>query len=266
MSFYQQLKRWQQFKGSGTENTHRGVAATIGSWLFPKYAVDSGVREQLFVALVHLQQAGVPFAIMENMFYLSTDALTRVRIDLDVDLPTDDAAAFQPHLVEFIGTLYDVLYEYTELTFEEELAGTVTLLEKPHCTARDGGSSFKHGAKLMMPYLVATHTDMLQLRVLLLENAHRWMPTSWHGDTPVLATKVIDPCVYKTNGWLMYGSQKKEQLHGGYQATRVWHRQGDDCPIADCDWTLLELHRMLSIFCDHESDDDVQTWLGTDAA
>jgi hypothetical protein len=214
------------------------------------------VREEVYKELVQLQQARVPFAIMENVFYLSTDALTRVRVDLDVDLPTDDAAIFQPYLADFIDTLYDVLYEYTELTLETELAGTIILLEKPRCTARDG-SGFKHGAKLTMPYLVATHTDMLQLRVLLLQHADRWMPPSWLGDTPVL--EIIDPCVYKSNGWLMYGSRKKEQVHGGYKATRVWHCKGDAGPVADCDWTLLELHRLLSIFCDHETDDAVQT-------
>jgi hypothetical protein len=126
----------------------------------------------LFKELVQLQQARVPFAIMENICYLPTDALTRIRVDLDVDLPSDAAAAFQPHLTAFIDTLYDVLYEDTELTSETEFAGTVVLLEKPRCTVRSG-SGFKHGAKLTMPYFVATHTDMLQLRALLLQHAHR---------------------------------------------------------------------------------------------
>jgi hypothetical protein len=252
------FKQWQKFKGSDTINTHRGVAPARGSWLFPHYAADSIVRDAFFKQLVQLQQKGVPYAIMENMGYLAADALTRVRVDLDVDLPTDDAAAFQPHLAAFIDTLYDILYEYTELTVESEMTGTMVLLENPHCTARDKGG-FKHGVKLTMPHLVATHRDMLQLRVLLLQHADRWMPATWHGGTPVLETSIIDPCVYKTNGWLMYGSCKEEQLHGGYSATLVWHSKGDASPMADCDWTLLDLQRMLSIFCDHETDDDVQT-------
>jgi hypothetical protein len=109
-----------------------------------------------------------------------------------------------------------------------------------------------------MPYLVATHTDMLQIRVLLLQRASRWMPASCHGDTPAMETKIIDPCVYKSNGWLMYGSRKKEQVHGGYRATQVWHSKGDVCLIADWDWSLLDLQRLLSIFCDYETEDDVQ--------
>jgi hypothetical protein len=256
--FYLPFKQWQKFKGSGTVNTHRGVAPTRGSWLIPHYAADSNVRDAFFKQLVQLQEAGVPYAVMENIDSLAADALTRVRIDLDVDLPTDDAAAFQPHFAAFVDTLYDILYEYTELTVDCEITGTVVLLEKPRCTARDRGG-FKHGAKLTMPYLVATHRDMLQLRVLLLQHADRWMPASWHGNTPALETSIIDPCVYKCNGWLMYGSRKEEQLHGGYTATLVWHSKGDASPMADCDWTLLDLQRMLSIFCDHERNDDVQT-------
>jgi hypothetical protein len=221
--------------------------------------VDSNVRDAFFKQLVQLQQAEVPYAIMENIDYLTADALTRIRVDLDVDLPTDDPVAFQPHLAAFIDTVYDILYEYTELTAESDCAGTlVVLLEKTHCTARKGGG-FEHGAKLTMPYLVAAHRDMLQLRVLLLQHADRWMPATWHGDTPAVETSIIDPCIYTTNGWLMYGSLKKEQLHGGYRATRVWHSKGDVCPVAACDWTPLDLQRLLSIFCDHETDDDVQT-------
>jgi hypothetical protein len=254
---YDSLKKYQKYKGSGTVNTHRGFKPTNGSWLFPNYAVDSRVREWLYKNLVRLKESSVPFAIVENIDYLAADALTRVRIDLDVNLPTDDPAAFEPHLATFIDTVYDVLYEYTGVTLESDLAGMIVLLEKPRCTAREKGG-FKHGAKLTLPYLLATHTDMLQLRILLLRQAHVWMPASWHDDTPALDTSIIDPCVYKANGWLMYGSQKAEQHHGGYRATRVWHRKGDVCPVADCDWTLLDLQRMLSIFCEKESGDDVQ--------
>jgi hypothetical protein len=165
--------------------------------------------------LVYLTESSVPFAIVENIDYLPNDALMRVRIDLDVNLSTDESAAFEPHLAAFIETLYNVLYEYTNVKSESDLAGMIILLEKPRCTAREKGG-FKHGAKLTLPYLVATHTDMLQLRVLLLQQAHVWMPASWHGETPALDTSIIDPCVYISNGWLMYGSQKKEQIYGGY--------------------------------------------------
>jgi hypothetical protein len=262
--FYHLLKKYQKYKGSGMINTHRGFAPTPGSWLLTNYAADSSVREWLYKGLVHLTESSVPFATVENIDYLPSDALTRVRIDLDVNLSTDESAAFQPHLAAFIDTLYNVLYEYTNVKPESDLAGMIILLEKPHCTARKKGG-FKHGAKLTLPYLVATHTDMLQLRVLLLQQAGVWMPAFWHGETPALNTSIIDPCVYTSNGWLMYGSQKKEQIHGGYKATRVWYRKGDICPVADCDWTLLELQRMLSIFCDLETDDDVETleWIKT---
>ena len=261
--FYHMLGKAFKPKGSHTVNTHRGVAPTLGSWLFPNYALDDRVREQVYRKLVFLQESGIPFAPMENIDYLAQDALTRVRVDLDVNLPTEDPSAFQPHLSSFIETLYNVLYEHTALTPEDELAGTVILLEKPHCTARDDGVSFKHGAKLTLPYLLATHTDMLQLRILLLQRADSWMPASWHGDIPPLDTSIIDPLVYRSCGWLMYGSQKQKQVHGGYKATRVWHRKDDVEAVADCDWSLLDLQRMLSIFCALEADDDVQVlkWL-----
>jgi hypothetical protein len=254
--FYQLLKKHQKYKGSETINTHRGFAPTTGSWLLKNYAENSSKRDWLYKALVFLQESGVQYAIVENIDYLSDNALTRVRVDLDVNLTTDDPSAFEPHLAAFIDCLYDILYEYTEVKPEADLAGMVVLLEKPRCTARDKGG-FKHGAKLTLPYLVSTHTDMLKLRLLLLQQAHAWMPASWHGDTPVLDTDIIDPCVYKGNGWLMYGSQKQNQIHGGYRATRVWHRKAEVCPVADCDWTPLEMQRLLNIFCDHETDDDV---------
>ena len=255
--FYYLLRNRQKYKGSGTINTHRGFAPTRGSWLYSNYAEDSTVREGLYRRLVFLQEIGVKFAIVENIDYLSDDALTRVRIDLDVNLPTDDPSAFEPHLAAFIDNLYDILYEYTEVKPHSDLAGMIVLLEKPRCTARDKGG-FKHGAKLTLPFLVSTHTDMLQLRVLLLQRAHVWMPPSWHGETPALDTSIIDPCVYEANGWLMYGSQKEKQLHGGYKATRVWDRKGEVSLVADYDWPLLELQRLLSTFCDHKNDDNVQ--------
>ena len=128
--FYIPFKQWQKYMGSGTVNTQRGIAPTPGSWLFPHYAADSNVRDAFFKQLVQLQQAGVAHAVMENIDYLSTDALTRIRVDLDVDLPTDDQVAFQPHLAAFIDTVYVILYEYTELTAESDCAGTVVLLDE----------------------------------------------------------------------------------------------------------------------------------------
>jgi hypothetical protein len=252
-TFYQTLKKFQLNDESNGLQTHRGMDLTSGRCNFIDYDTSPTMREFVFKKIEYLHNIERPFALMENIYYLSDGTLTRFRVDLDVDLSTWHRAAFAPYVEAFINTLYDVLYEYTQLSLDDDVAGMIILREKPAPTARSDGNSFKHGAKLTMNNFVSTHAQMLQVRQLLLERHNEWMPASWRGDTPPEDTKIIDPVVYTDNGWLMYGSQKEKQVRGGYTDTYVWTKKGEVGPVINHEGTFGTLLRMLSIFPDPDN-------------
>jgi hypothetical protein len=155
-TFYQTLKKFQIRDESNGLQTHRGMAPTIGRYNFIDYATSPAMREFDYKKLEYLHNIGRPFALMENIYYLSDDTLTRFRVDLDVDLPTWHRDDFAICIGAFMGVLYDVLHEYTTLSPDDDVAGMIILQEKPSPTARKDGIFFKHGGKLTAVNLVAT--------------------------------------------------------------------------------------------------------------
>ena len=67
-------------------------------------------------------------------------------------------------------------------------------------------------------------------------------------------TDIIDPCVYKSNGWLLYGSRKANQINGGYVLQGVANGDGIE---DEHDLSYLDLLQLQSIF--HFDVDDVST-------
>ena len=66
--------------------THNGMDG--GMYLIPDYAKNEDVREALFDCLRGKCTSNQRWAIMENIRCLPGSALTRVRFDVDVHLPT----------------------------------------------------------------------------------------------------------------------------------------------------------------------------------
>ena len=109
---------------------------------------------------------------------------------------------------------------------------------------------YKHGAKLCFPHLTTTHTEMRQLRKLLYQRFEQWGSSEWLQGTDVFQSQIIDDSVYKSNGWCIYGSQKKEQTAGAYQPVKVWKNKHVLEAYADLGLTLVDTQHLLSIYPD----------------
>ena len=223
--------------------THFGLEPTTGKWCVPDYCTDPDVRDSFFKRLRAMTHAGQRWAITEVIAGLPPDTLTRLRFDVDAHLDTPDPAAMDKHVVPFINTLFDVLGTWANVPADAQLRTIV--LEKPAPSKAD--TDYKHGFKVMMPDLVATHAQMRQLRVLLNDRFEEWGDAVMlKGKTPELAN-VLDRVVYNKNGWLIYGSQKDDQQAGPYRATRMWVG-GHDAAADLADMSFSELQQALSIF------------------
>jgi Family of unknown function (DUF5906) len=236
--------------------THNGIEPTTGMWRFPGYERDVAVRESLFTSLQRKRANGVQFAMMENIRYLPDTALTRVRFDVDLHLAVGGADVLVPYIDRFLTCLYKILCDTTLMTPEDE--SRIIVQRKPEPT-KVNDTNYKHGFKATCVDLIATHTYMLQVRALLYERFDEWGDRSWLKDGQTAAdTEIIDSRVYHGHGWFMYGSQKEEQISGGYVATDIWEKIDVKGDLSDLSY--YELVRMLSIFADEFDDPVVLTW------
>jgi len=237
--------------------THNGIEPTVGMWLYPHYQDAVPVREAFFEKLQEMRSNGRQFAIMENIKSLPASTLTRVRFDVDFHLTDGAADLLVPYIERFVSCLYKVLYETTTLTPDCE--SRIIVQRKPEPTKVETKDDYKHGFKVTCVNLVATHTQMLQLRAVMCERFQEWGEQSWlKGASTAAETDIIDPRVYVSCGWLMYGSQKREQKAGGYQATDLWDKL--DVKDTVVDFTYYELVRLLSIFANPDDDAVTLVW------
>jgi Family of unknown function (DUF5906) len=238
--------------------THNGLEPSTGMWRFPYYQDSVEIREAFFDQLSKRRSNNQQFAIMENIKYLPESALTRVRFDVDLHLADAAADLVVPHIEQFVSCLYKVLYETTTLTPDCE--SRIIVQRKPEPTYIEKKNDYKHGFKVTCLDLVATHTQMMQLRALMCERFEEWGEKAWlKGASTAADTDIIDDRVYTYCGWLMYGSQKKEQLAGGYVATDMWDRL--DVKDSLVDLSFYELVRLLSIFAHPDEDTVTLDWI-----
>lgn len=242
---------------AGAVPTHNGMP---GKYFFEGYESNVSVREELFKLLDDAMQKGEKYCLMENIVHLQPEFKTRFRIDFDVHAESAEADYLDPNINQLVSTVFDVLDEYCGIS-----STPMVLLKKPQPTKvfnKDGSlKDFKHGAKLCFPELKCTHTEMRQLRTLLLQRYKEWGNEAWLGGKPALQSQVLDDCVYKANGWIMFGSQKKEQVGGGYAVVHAWTQRGQLISDYTVDMSFKDLQRSLSIFADPDDDAVVElTW------
>jgi Family of unknown function (DUF5906) len=236
---------------AGEDRTHQAFDHYNGRFDVKDYRESEQARNLVFKHLEASYKANEPFCITEDIFNLPPDFRTCYRIDFDLDLDISDADALDDHLERLVSTVLDVLFEYTNVSRED---GTIiVLLKKPEPTLRKNGM-YKHGGKLCFPLLAATHTEMRQLRTLIYQRFDMWGNSKWLNGKDLFKCQIIDECVYKSNGWIMYGSSKKEQKAGGYTGVKVWYNVDKCDGFEDVEWSFIEKQRALSIYPDPNED------------
>jgi hypothetical protein len=242
--------------GDSMTRTHQAFDHFTGKYNLSHYSRPEGraVRQVFFNMLRDASRSNVPYCITEDISDLPADFRTCYRIDLDLNLNTSEPTALNVHVQQLIDTLYDILYEYTNVSTED---GTMmVLLQKPQPTLKQnlkqGATVYKHGAKLCLPRLTATHTEMRQLRTLLYQRFEQWGDSDWLQGTDIFKSQIIDDSVYKSNGWCIYGSHKLEQTAGAYQPVKAWKNKHVLEAYADLGLTLIETQHLLSIYPDPE--------------
>ena len=258
------LLKYIPASGDSNTRTHQAFDHFCGVYDLQHYSRPEGraVRQVFFNMLSDAMTNNIPYCITEDISDLPTGFQTCYRIDLDLNLYTSEATALNVHVQQLVDTLYDILYEYTNVSIED---GTmIVLLQKPQPTLKQkqGTIMYKHGAKLCFPHLTTTQTEMRQLRTLLYQRFEQWGSSEWLQGTDVFQSQIIDDSVYKSNGWCIYGSQKLEQTAGAYQPVKVWKNKHVTEAYADLSLTLVETQHLLSIYPDPEDCKVVQlAWI-----
>jgi hypothetical protein len=189
------------------------------------------------------------FAIIENIKHLPPDVLTRLRFDVDLHLDSSDPDALSPYVPRFVSAIYKQLYEYTNVDPLDECR--IVVQKKPAPTKAK--SDYKHGFKVTVLDVLASKQQMLQVRNLMYDAFATWGDPTWlKAGMTLEELDVIDRRVYDSHGWLLYGSQKADQIAGGYTATNLWARLDEEDSISLTEWSYYETVKQLSIFCDED--------------
>jgi hypothetical protein len=126
--------------------------------------------------------------------------------------------ALSPYVPKFIHAVYKQLYEYADVNPRDECR--VVVQRKPAPTKAK--NDYKHGFKVIVLDVLATKEQMLQMRNLMHDAFPTWGDPAWLRDGMTLdELDMIDRRVYDSHGWLLYGSQKADQVAGGYTVTNL---------------------------------------------
>jgi Family of unknown function (DUF5906)/Primase C terminal 2 (PriCT-2) len=254
---YKKLKPYQLDKKQPGEKrvcTHLGLAPTCGAWCVPGYASDETVRGEILDKFCDFKRKGLEFSVTEDIKSLPDDACTRLRFDVDLDIPVPDTTALDRTIPRFIASLWQTLKTNTNITGTSR----VILLQKPEPTHK-GAGIFKHGFKLVCSDVICTHLDMLAIRSLMYDCYSDWGPPEWLQGSEPHVTDIIDKSVYIANGWLIYGSRKQTQKRGGYEVTGIMSLDEEDKhPVSD--YSLRDLVHLQSIFNVEEGITERLTW------
>jgi hypothetical protein len=210
--------------------THFGLPPLTGKWLVPGTHTSAEAREIVFAALCKYRTRKQQFAVIENIKHLPPDVLTRLRFDVDLHLDSSDPDALSPYVPRFVSAIYKQLYEYTSVDPLDECR--IVVQKKPVPTKAK--SDYKHGFKVTVLDVLASKQQMLQVRNLMYAFATWGDPTWLKAGMTLEELDVIDRRVYDSHGWLLYGSQKADQIAGGYTATNLWVRLDEEDSASLC--------------------------------
>lgn len=170
-AFYYALKPYQMAKDDRRSPTMHGLPPTPIRCYVEGYRPDPDARDAFFTVFDNLKRVGQQFALTESIADLETNALTKLRFDIDVHLPTDDDSEFRPVIGAAIKALQGTLAELTDV----EPGTSIHVLCKPAPTQQSEGV-WKHGCKLVFPDVICTHEDMLCIRQAMNDRYEQWGP------------------------------------------------------------------------------------------
>ena len=116
LAVYQELIDKPYKATKGQHATHNGMDDTRGRWFVPDYYQTSeAAREAFFDVLLKLHKRRLPYVLMENIKSLPDDRKTRLRFDIDANLPfkSSEDGLSQATVSAFVKSLWSVLHEHT---------------------------------------------------------------------------------------------------------------------------------------------------------
>jgi P4 family phage/plasmid primase-like protien len=254
------LQQYRVEAGRGIKGSHNGMDDMRGVFNVPNYSTDPQVREDFFGIIEDIHRRRKPYVLMENICGLPADAETRLRFDIDVQLPYDGDHPLALNLAvahNFCATLWQVLHECTNISGASRF-----FIDAKGAPTPAGAGMWKHGIKIVCADIKCTHKDMLGIRQLLNERYSEWGHEEWLSGKEAQETQIIDDCIYKNNGTMLHGAVKaKQQQHGGYNTVKVMG--GDDLHYFSDgdlhDFSFGELLRLKSIL-HHDEDTAKLEW------
>ncbi|KAG5180891.1 hypothetical protein JKP88DRAFT_354698 [Tribonema minus] len=251
----QKMQQYRVPSGQGIKGSHNGMDDMRGVFDVPNYETDADVRETFFTDIIEdLHRCGSPFVLMENICRLPEDAETRLRFDIDVEVPynADHPLALTAAVAhKFCKTLWDVLHECTGISGASRF-----FVDAKGAPTPTVAGMWKHGLKITCSDIKCTHKDMLGVRQLMNDRYSAWGHEEWLDGKEAHEMQIIDPCIYENNGTMLHGAVKeKQQQHGGYSTVAVMG--GDDLQYYSGgdlhDLSFAELLRAKSILHHDES-------------
>jgi hypothetical protein len=184
----------KQFKvEKGEDFTHTCIGPPFGSYYIPNNDLNTFFK--LYTRDFNNQ---IPIHITERH-----KAFSPILIDIDFKQNTSDRIYDQDYIIKFLQTLVYVLKDYIKY---EQLNCYVLEKNEPRVCSSGG---FKDGFHIVIPDIITSPIIQYEIRNIILSKYYEAIKI--HGATNQI-DDIYDKSVIEKNNWLIYGSQKPDDL------------------------------------------------------